>query len=280
MINPGQELSTIDFASMIGGPLTSCVDAQAQAAMSTVNFIKAVGFNEDNEPIYVSFKYDKEVSPFIPGTPAGITSIEVTAPGSGYAAPPSVDIDNTGSGGSGLQAQATIEGGKVTKITITDPGTGYTGAPAISLTPVSDDPGTGATATATHSSGTPNVEAQYRQMMIEVPMLSIVPIPYIRIDEVDIKFHAQITTMEYKDTTDKFGVDASLEFKQRWPGGSVKLNASLSYQKSNTQGEKVDRTYALDIHVHASQDELPGGMEKILGILEDSMKSKTAPQTT
>ena len=65
MPTPGQELSSIDFESMIGGPLVAVINAQAQAAMSTVNFIKEVGFKkpstEENaggdtsteEPIYV-----------------------------------------------------------------------------------------------------------------------------------------------------------------------------------------------------------------------------------
>ena len=44
MPSPGQELSSIDFESMIGGPLVAVINAQAQAAMSTVNFIKEVGF--------------------------------------------------------------------------------------------------------------------------------------------------------------------------------------------------------------------------------------------
>ena len=75
MPNPGQELASIDFASMLGGPLRAVVNAQAQAAMSTVNFIKEVGFKKPaaeevaggntstQEPIYVTFKYPKELSP-------------------------------------------------------------------------------------------------------------------------------------------------------------------------------------------------------------------------
>jgi hypothetical protein len=35
-----KSLSSIDFESMIGGPLVAVINAQAQAAMSTVNFIK------------------------------------------------------------------------------------------------------------------------------------------------------------------------------------------------------------------------------------------------
>ena len=48
MSNPGKELSSIDFASMIGGPLTAVVNAQTQAAKASVDFIKEVGFSKDD----------------------------------------------------------------------------------------------------------------------------------------------------------------------------------------------------------------------------------------
>src|ERR1044072_2397731 len=86
MPTPGQELSTIDFASRLGGPLIAAVNAQAQAAMSAVNFIKEVGFKklpvppgqngqdptsgETGDPIYVKFKYPKELSPYTPAVRA------------------------------------------------------------------------------------------------------------------------------------------------------------------------------------------------------------------
>lgn len=82
MPTPGQELASIDFESMLGGPLVAVVNAQAQAAMSTVNFIKEVGFKKPSteedaggdttteEPIYVTFKYPKELSPYVPAVPA------------------------------------------------------------------------------------------------------------------------------------------------------------------------------------------------------------------
>lgn len=40
------ELGSIDFATIIGGPLDACVKAQSNASISTVNFINEVGFEE------------------------------------------------------------------------------------------------------------------------------------------------------------------------------------------------------------------------------------------
>ena len=62
-------------------------------------------------------------------TAGSVTSIAVTAGGSGFTRPPGINI--TGGGGFGAMASATITGGAVSAITITNPGSGYTSAPLV-----------------------------------------------------------------------------------------------------------------------------------------------------
>lgn len=219
MPNPGQELSSIDFESMIGGPLVAVINAQAQAAMSTVNFIKEVGFKKPSteedaggdtsteEPIYVTFKYPKELSPYQPAIPA-------------------------------------------------DP----------SATPP--------------VAATPTVPAVYEPQELQVPILTILPIPFIRIDLTTIDFNAKINSIEYRKTNTRLKVDASLEAKAGWLWGSAKLKVSTSFQRTTQQGNTVNRTYSLAVHVRAVQDEMPAGMEKMLGILEGAIISTPAPAST
>lgn len=209
MVNPGQELSSIDFESMIGGPLIAVVNAQAQAALSTVNFIKSVGFkagdSDDPEaantgdPIYVTFKYPKEIAPYQPAVPA--------------------DPEHS------IEAKDAVP-------------------------------------------------AQIQEMKLEVPILTMLPIPFIRVEETTIDFNAKITSMEYRKVDTNFKVDASLSARAGWLWGSAKLKVSTSYQRNTSEGSKVNRTYSLAVHVKAVQDEMPGGMEKILGILEESMRGQ------
>ena len=218
MPNPGQELSSIDFESMIGGPLIAVINAQAQAAMTTVNFIKEVGFKkleteEDaggdtstEEPIYVTFKYPKELSPY---------------------------------------------------------------QPAILADPDAEPP--------VGASGF--VPAVYETQELQVPILTILPIPFIRIDLTTIDFNAKITSVEYRKTNTRLKVDASLEAKAGWLWGSAKLKVSTSFQRTTQQGNTVNRTYSLAIHVKAVQDEMPAGMEKMLSILEGAITSRPAPTT-
>jgi hypothetical protein len=250
MVGPGKELSSIDFASMIGGPLMAVVDAQAKAALSSVNFIKAVGFksgtSEDpeakdtGEPIYVTFKYPKEVAAYQPAVKA-VTAVAAVGNSSfpkgmkphANAAADAPDNDGITAAGYPKYIPA-VEG--------------VTAAPAI--------------------------PAQIQEMKLEVPILTMLPIPFIRIEETTIDFHAKITSVEYQSVDTSMKLDVALEAKQRWPGGSAKLNVGFSYQKKTSQGSTVDRTYSLDIHVRAVQDEMPAGMEKILGILEDAIRAQ------
>ena len=257
MVNPGQELSTIDFASMIGGPLMAVVDAQTKAAMSSVTFIKAVGFKpgqskdpqaaDTGDPIYVSFTYPKEVAPYQPAVPAKPAVAQVGVPAypkgmkPGSTDPGAVDNDGVNAGGYPVYVAP---------------------VPAIPAVPA--------------------VAAQIQMMKLDVPILTMLPIPFIRIDETTIDFHAKITSVEYQKIDTTLKVDAGLEVYQGWGTGAAKLNVSVSYQKTTTQGSTVDRTYSLDIHVKAVQDEMPAGMEKILGILEDAMRAQpvSAPLPT
>jgi hypothetical protein len=285
--DPGRELSSINFESMLGGPLIAVVNAQAQAAMSSVNFIKAVGFKPGNaddptnaqtgDPIYVSFKYPKEVAPFEPQTPFQVTGFNVTTAGAGYVAP--LNITVSGGGGTGMTVSAALNAaGGITSVSVTNPGSGYTAAPTLSI-PAPTGPGaTAAVVVATTQAAKAAVPAQFAVMMLEVPILTMLPIPFIRIEETTIDFNAKINSVEETKTDEQFKLNASLDATVKYPPlfsvATVKLKVSTSYQKNTQTGTKVDRTYSMAVHIRAVQDEMPAGMEKILGILEDAIKSQ------
>jgi hypothetical protein len=227
MANPGTELAALDFGNLIGGPLCAVITAQAMAAQSSAEFIKSVGFYQEgqkikgedvgNTPIYVDFKYPKEISPYQPE----IKKVDAVAYKAATEKEPEV-----------LEVKAVA--------------------------------------------AVPAVPAVYQNMQFSVPILTMLPIPFIKVDIMTIDFNAKITSMETQTKSSDLSVGVNLEVKQRWPGGSAKLNASVSYKKSTTSGSSVERTYSMAIHVQASQDEMPAGMEKLLGILEGAMISKPA----
>ncbi|MBP5644520.1 MAG: DUF2589 domain-containing protein, partial [Bacteroidales bacterium] len=61
-----EDLQAMPFGEMIGSPLSACVEAQEHAALTTVNFIRNVGFAKDqdgkttDQVVNVTFMYKRE----------------------------------------------------------------------------------------------------------------------------------------------------------------------------------------------------------------------------
>ena len=178
-----QALQNIPFASLIGGPLTAAVQAQAQAAQTTVEFIQKVGFTPED-----------------PSKPDGPMKVkEVTF--------------------------------KYSKLNDAD---------------------------------------ETKQFALTVPILAIVPIPYLRIETLDIDFSAKLNDMVQSESSSSFSGTASLDVSWK----VVKFRASASYKNDKSTKSSSTQDYSMSVKVHATQSEVPGGMQKILDILESVIKEE------
>lgn len=179
MPNANETLAAIPFGSLIGGPLTAAIEAQGAAAMSSVKFIKAVGFKENGDVNNISFTARK-----------GDQSVEIT-----------------------------------------------------------------------------------------VPLLTIVPIPFIRIDDMTINFKTNITQSEEAKDETSSSFAASLEASARYLFFSAKLTGSISNKKdsSSTKDSKYSVEHTMDVTVHAVQDDMPAGLARMLSILTKSIDDMGAP---
>jgi hypothetical protein len=175
------QLQSIPFRSIIGGPLCAAIEAQAKAAQTTVDFIKAVGFT---------------------------------------------DVD-----------------GKLK---------------AVNLEFTYED-GTGA----------------FRR--VTVPLLLVIPIPFIVIETVDIDFKARISASAQQSTesSSESTEAASVTARARFWGQSLDISGSYSAKKDSkaAQESKYSVEYTLDVRVHATQAGLPQGMQAVLNILQDGISN-------
>ena len=176
-------LQGLPFDNLIGGPLSACIQAQNDAAMTSINFINNVCLNEDKETgeksaIYVSFSF--------------------------------------------------IQNG--------------------------------------------------RKVVINVPLIAIVPIPYIAINSVDISFKATVngvesesssTETEYESKGNKKSTRKSGLFRRK----TTTINSTLSTKRDSksTQDSKFSVEATIDVAVHAGQESMPAGMAKILEMLGAAM---------
>ena len=111
---------------------------------------------------------------------------------------------------------------------------------------------------------------------LRVPLLAIVPIPYIRIDEMTIDFKAKLTDMIQRNTSTSFQLDASTSGKYSafWSPVKFEFRVSSTFKTNSSTQASQKREYSMEIHVRATQDEMPGGLSKILDILEDAIAEK------
>ena len=177
-------LQSIPFGSIIGAPLSACIEAQAKAAKTSWEFIKEVGLvdTEDGkgkQAIYVNFEFRKNG----------------------------------------------------------------------------------------------------RSTTLSVPLLTIVPIPYLAIKDIDISFKASISASSSVSKTTRSSLEmgasmkATAAFDFGIVSGSMEMSASISSKKdsSATRDSKYSVEYTMDVSVKAGQDDMPAGMAKVLEILNQSI---------
>ena len=107
---------------------------------------------------------------------------------------------------------------------------------------------------------------------LTVPLLTIVPVPFIRIEEATIDFECKVSSSTIDTSQHNVGVTASAS-GGFW-GVRFSVKASYSYQK--THRDQVDKSATLKVHVKAVQDRIPGGLERMLEILETAVTDGAA----
>lgn len=195
-------LTSIPFADMIGGPMTAAVQAQLQAAMTTVDFITAVGF-----------KHPPPATP--PATPSGNAEV-----------------------------------GEVRTVTFS------------------------------YVKKSEAADAESSEVVLTVPLLTIVPIPYLKIDELSIDFTANITEAQSYSLTDTaaqaFNASVAGSFSVWVAKVKFAASYSASHKSERAANSRYQTNYTMNVSVKASQDDLPGGMAKVLSILEQTILEKPA----
>lgn len=107
---------------------------------------------------------------------------------------------------------------------------------------------------------------------IEAPLLSMVPVPHLRIDSITTHFKYEITLAEKSEKEFNWGVDASAGttgLLSKFISVSLKGNVSSKSREESV----MNRSGMLEITVHASESPIPEGLAKILNLLASGIPS-------
>lgn len=116
-------------------------------------------------------------------------------------------------------------------------------------------------------------EPAVEKVNLIVPLLTIVPIPFIRIQEAIIEFECKVSSSTLDTSEQKWAVDAKAS------GGfwGVSFSVNASYSQQSTHQDKVDKNATLKVTVKAVQDDMPGGLKKMLDILQTAIVDGLKP---
>lgn len=110
-------------------------------------------------------------------------------------------------------------------------------------------------------------EVGTEEVSMNVPFLSIVKIPTLMVDEVDITFDMEVkSSTSSESTSDKKGeLEANAGLKIGPFHMDVKIKGSISCHDSNTR--KSDNSAKYHVKVHAKDTGMPEGLARMLDIL-------------
>ena len=128
-----------------------------------------------------------------------------------------------------------------------------------------------------------NVSFQFmqngRMVQLNVPLLTIVPIPYIAIHDIDINFKANISasssSVSEQSSSSALDVGAEASIGAKWGpfhmDAKMKANYSSKKDSKATQESKYSVEYTMDVAVKAGQDSMPAGLAKVLELLGSAL---------
>ena len=122
-----------------------------------------------------------------------------------------------------------------------------------------------------------NVSFQFvqngRVVQLNVPLLTIVPIPYIAIHDIDINFKANISasSSNVSEQSTSSSTDAALEASGGLRFGPFHMSAKMNASYSSKKDSRASVEYTMDVAVKAGQESMPAGLAKVLELLGSSL---------
>ncbi len=120
-----------------------------------------------------------------------------------------------------------------------------------------------------------------RSCSLSIPLLTLVPIPYLAIKDINIAFKAKIsasssvaTATSTSQSTD-FGMKIKAGFNIGIASASTEMTCSVSSKKdsSATRDSKYSVEHTIDVNITAGQEDMPAGMSKVLEILNGTIET-------
>lgn len=118
-----------------------------------------------------------------------------------------------------------------------------------------------------------------QRVALEVPVLAIVNVPALMVDQVDITFDMEVRSSEASTETEDRSFASKGSASVGWGvfKASVEMSGSVASHKENTR--KSDNSAKYHVSVHASQAGTPEGLSRVLDIIAGNVSPKQVEST-
>lgn len=116
-------------------------------------------------------------------------------------------------------------------------------------------------------------------LQIKVPTLSLIPIPFLRIDSMTIQLNVSLVQSTSATLSNNFLFSSSEAISGNSAFGwnlTPSFAATVSDQNTFQAGQVVDDTYSLQVTVNAVQDQMPAGLQQIINIFGNVIQQQSA----
>ena len=126
----------------------------------------------------------------------------------------------------------------------------------------------------TNKQGEPIVDL----VKIKVPILAIVPIPNLQVNNVDITFDMEVKSSTSSTEKDSKEVSGSVTASAGWGWGKaeVSISGSVSSSKENTRSSDTSAKY--HVEVNAANFGLPEGLARVLDMMNQAAQPRQIEQ--
>jgi hypothetical protein len=114
-----------------------------------------------------------------------------------------------------------------------------------------------------------------QEFTLTLPFLSMLPVPYITVQNAVIEFNAKITSTTETSSESNFSQQVDASAGGRFWFISAKVTSKTSYQRKSAHTDKEERTFDMHVRVEAQNQDMPAGTERILTLLENSITERT-----
>ena len=142
---------------------------------------------------------------------------------------------------------------------------------------VDDNPNIGDVRYVAFSYKTYAPDGSQQEVLLKVPLLTIVPIPYLRIEEMTIDFRAKITEEIKNDSSNSgqttYESNYNQSLRDRYSSEtSFKATVSSINKNTTSASSRYQTEFGMDLNIKAVQDDMPFGLSRILNVLETSIQ--------